>query len=146
MEKNMLPRIWDSFSEMEQMVRNFPALTNNGDFNQKTFVPAVDIYETKEDVMVETTLPGVNPEQIEISVEGGVLTIQGESKREHEIDEKNYYRKEVRSGSFFRQVALPVSVQEDNVSAEFEDGVLRIKCPKSEDKKSKKVNVKIIKK
>ncbi|MFA7314620.1 MAG: Hsp20/alpha crystallin family protein [Candidatus Magasanikbacteria bacterium] len=142
----MLPRIWDPFSEMDNMVRNFPALTNNGDFNHKTFVPAVDIYENAGDVIVETILPGVNPEQVEINVEGGVLTIQGESKREHEIDEKNYYRKEVRSGSFFRQVALPVSVQEDNVSAEFEDGVLKIKCPKSEDKKSKKVSVKVIKK
>lgn len=142
----MLPRIWDPFSEMDQMVRNFPALTNSSELSTKTFVPAIDIYETKEGVIVETTLPGVNPDQVEISVESGVLTIKGESKREHEIDEKNYYRKEVRSGSFFRQVALPVSVQEDNVSAEFEDGVLKIKCPKSEKEKTKKVSVKVIKK
>ncbi|PIR78013.1 MAG: hypothetical protein COU28_03990, partial [Candidatus Magasanikbacteria bacterium CG10_big_fil_rev_8_21_14_0_10_36_16] len=69
-----------------------------------------------------------------------------ESKREHEIDEKNYYRKEVRSGSFFRQVALPVPVQEDNVIAEFEDGVLKITCPKADENKSKKISVKVVKK
>jgi len=142
----MLPRLLDPFSEMENTVGNFPALIHNGDFNQKTFVPAVDIYQTTKDVIFETTLPGVNPEQVVVSVEGGVLTIEGESKREHEIDEKNYYRKEVRSGSFFRQVALPVPVQEDNVIAEFEDGVLKITCPKADENKSKKISVKVVKK
>jgi len=79
-------------------------------------------------------------------VEKGVLTIEGESQREHEIDEKNYYRKEVRGGSFFRQVSLPVAVKEDDVSAEFTDGVLKITCPKAEEKKKNKVSVKVIKK
>ena len=117
----MLPRLLDPFSEMENTVGNFPALIHNGDFNQKTFVPAVDIYQTTKDVIVETTLPGVNPEQVVVSVEGGVLTIEGESKREHEIDE-------------------------DNVSAEFEDGVLKITCPKADENKSKKISVKVVKK
>ncbi|MDD2656679.1 MAG: Hsp20/alpha crystallin family protein [Patescibacteria group bacterium] len=142
----MLPRLWDPFDDMDNMVRNFPALTNNNDFNRKGFVPAVDVYETKDAVVVETLLPGVNPEQVEVSVEKGVLTIQGESQREHEIDEKNYYRKEVRGGSFFRQVSLPVSVKENEVSAEFEDGILKITCPKAEEKKMNKVDVKVIKK
>ncbi|MBI5451992.1 Hsp20/alpha crystallin family protein [Candidatus Gottesmanbacteria bacterium] len=110
------------------------------------FVPAVDMYETKDAVVVETPLVGVKPEKVVVTVEKGVLTVKGESKKEHEVDDKNYYRKEVRSGSFFRQVALPVAVKEDKVSAEFADGVLKITCPKSPQVAVKKINVKIIKK
>lgn len=76
----------------------------------------------------------------------GVLTVKGATKKEHEVDEKNYYRKELRSGSFFRQIALPVAVKEDAVKAEFEDGVLKITCPKAASTPVKKVAVKIIKK
>jgi len=141
----MLPRIYDPFTEMEEMISSLPALRNMSSF-QKGFVPAMDVYETKTDVMVETPLAGIKPDDVEVSVERGVLTVQGESKKEHEVDEKNYYRKEVRSGSFFRQVALPAPVKEDKVSAEFEDGILKIKCPKAESSKAKKVSVKVVKK
>ena len=130
----MLPSIWD----MEGFFPKLPSM--------KGFVPAMDVYETKDAVMVETPLAGVNVKDVDVSVENGVLTVQGESKKEHEVDEKNYYRKEMRSGSFFRQVALPAAVKEDKVSAEFEDGVLKIKCPKSGGAKSKKINVKVTKK
>ena len=65
---------------------------------------------------------------------------------EREVEEKNYYCKEVRSGSFYRQVALPAQIREDDVIAEFEDGVLKITCPKAEPTKTKKVSVKVIKK
>jgi len=69
-----------------------------------SFIPAMDIYETEKDVMVETPLAGVKIDDVDLSIEKGVLTIQGQNKKEHEIDDKNYYRREVRSGSFFRQI------------------------------------------
>jgi len=115
------------------------------DFAQ-TMAPAMDMYETKNDVIVEAPLAGVKPEEVEVTIEKGVLTLKGESKKEHEVDEKNYYRKEIRSGSFFRQVALPVAVKEDKVTAEFADGVLKITCPKATQTPVKKVSVKIVKK
>ena len=126
-------------------MRNLPSIRNNA-IQQRGFVPAVDVYETKTDVMVETSLAGINPKDVEVSVEKSVLTIQGESKKEREVEEKNYYCKEVRSGSFYRQVALPAQVIEDDVIAEFEDGVLKITCPKASPTEVKKVSVKVVKK
>lgn len=108
------------------------------------FVPAMDVYETKDAVIVETPLAGVDVKDVEVSVEKGVLTIQGQSKKEHEVDEKNYYRKEIRSGSFFRQVALPAPVKENDVTAEFENGVLKIMCPKAAPTAAKKVSVTVV--
>ncbi|MBU0597060.1 Hsp20/alpha crystallin family protein [Patescibacteria group bacterium] len=136
---------WDSFEGMDEIFNRLPAFRNMGAM-QKGFTPAMDVYETKDSVVVETPLAGVDSKDVEVSVEKGVLTIKGESKKEHEVDDKNYYRKEVRSGSFFRQVALPNAVKEDGVQAEFEDGVLKIICPKVTPTEAKKVQVKIIKK
>lgn len=108
--------------------------------------PAMDVYETEKAVVVETALPGINPDEVKVSVEKGVLTVTGESKKEHEVDDKNYYRKEMRSGSFFRQVALPAPVLEDKVDAVFEDGLLKVTCPKAEQTVAKKVEIKVVKK
>ncbi len=135
--------MWDPFAEMEEMMNRLPSMQNQ---SMKAFVPAMDVYETDKAVVVESPLAGVNPDDVKITVEKGVLTIQGENKKEHEVDEKNYYRKEVRSGAFFRQVALPAPVVEDKVSAEFEDGILTITCPKAAPAVSKQVSVKVVKK
>src|SRR3989339_565734 len=133
---------WDPFAEMDDAFSRLPALNQS----MRAFMPAMDVYETDSAVVAETSLAGVNPEDVKVSVEKGVLTIKGESKKEHEVDDKNYYRKEVRSGAFFRQVALPTAVKEDEVKAEFEDGILKITCPKLQKTASKKVEVKIVKK
>ncbi|MFH1292487.1 MAG: Hsp20/alpha crystallin family protein [bacterium] len=134
---------WGLWDEMDDIMSNLPSLASQG---MKSFVPAMDVYETDKAVVVETPLAGVKPEEVEVNVEKGVLSVKGESQKEHEVDEKNYYRKEVRSGSFFRQVVLPTAVDEDNVKAEFEDGILKITCPKVTPVKPKKINVKVVKK
>lgn len=136
---------WNPFVEMEEMFSALPAMRQMGQM-QKAFVPALDVYEDANNVYVEAPLAGVDPKDVNVSVEKGVLTVQGESKKEHEVDEKNYYRKEVRSGSFFRQVALPVPVKEDKVSAEFADGMLKITAPKAAPTAAKKIDVKVVKK
>lgn len=135
--------MWDPFAEMDEMMNRLPATMNS---QMRAFVPAMNMYETDKAVVVETALPGINPENVKVSVEKGVLTVQGETSKEHEVEDKNYYRKEVRSGSFYREVALPAPVLEDKVEATFEDGMLKITCPKSEPVKAKKVEVKVIKK
>lgn len=134
----------DHFSDMDEVFNRLPAAFGGGQL--KAFVPAMDMYETDKAVVVETPLAGVRPEDVDVSVQKGVLIVKGESKKEHEVDEKNYYRKEVRSGSFYREVALPTAVLEDKVTAEFEDGLLKITCPKTQPAQVKKVNVKVIKK
>lgn len=134
----------DMFNDMDEVFTRFPVLSGNQ--SMKSFVPAMDVYETDKAVVVETPLAGINPEDVEVSVQKGVLTIKGESKKEHEVDEKNYYRKEIRTGSFYREVALPTQVIEDEVSAEFNNGMLRVECPKAAAAVAKKVDVKIVKK
>lgn len=127
---------------MEDIFKSLAALRKTTSL-YKGFAPAMDVYETKDTVVVETPLAGVRPEDVQVQVEKGVLTVQGSHKKEHEIDEKNYYQKEMRSGSFYRQVVLPVAVVEDKISAEFEDGILRISAPKAAPTSSKKVQIQI---
>ncbi|MBC7242276.1 MAG: Hsp20/alpha crystallin family protein [Anaerolineae bacterium] len=103
---------------------------------------AVDIYETKDDVVVKASLPGVKPEDIEVSVVGDTLTIKGEVKEEKDIKEENYIRKERRYGSFCRSFTLPVSVDADKATAEFENGVLTLTLPKAEEVKPKTIAIK----
>lgn len=136
---------WDPFQDMEEMMKSMVPM-NSSQSMQKGFVPALDMYETKDAVVVETPLAGVDPKNVEVNVEKGVLTISGQSSKEHEVEEKNYYRKETRSGSFYRQVPLPVAVNEEAVQATFEDGILKITCPKAPEAKAKKVNIQIGKK
>ena len=110
------------------------------------FTPSVNVFETKDSVVVESPLAGVDPKDVEVSVQQGVLTIKGESQKESEVDEKNYYRKEVRAGSFYRQVALPAKVQEDKANAEFENGMLKVIVPKAPEMKAKTIKVAVKKK
>lgn len=134
--------MWDPFDQVDEAFNRLPAVNST----MKAFTPAVDVYETEKAVVVETPLAGFNPEDVKVSVENSVLTLQGENHKEHEIEEKNYYRKEVRSGAFYRQIALPTAVLENDVEASFEDGILKITCPKTKTAEPKKVEIKITKK
>jgi len=107
------------------------------------FSPAIDIYENDKEVIVEAQLAGVNPSDVEISIEKDVLTIKGETKREREVEETNYYRKEIHSGKFFRSIALPAQVISDQASAESKEGMLKITIPKAEKNEPKKIQIKI---
>ena len=80
----------------EEISANLPALRGSNNIVSKGFVPATDVYEDEENVFVETSLAGVRPDDVGVSVEKNVLTLQGSSKKEHEVEEKNYYRKEMR--------------------------------------------------
>lgn len=137
--------MWEPFEEMDEMFNRLPALSNANQLS-KPFMPAIDIYQTDKAVVFETPLAGVRPENVNVSVEKGILTIQGHSHKQREVDEKNYYRKEVRSGSFFRQLVIPAPVLEDKVEAEFADGVLKVTCPKAAGSGTKKIAVKVVKK
>ncbi len=109
-----------------------------------SFTPAVDIYQDKDNVIVETPLAGVDPDKVNITIENDVLKIEGTMEHKREVDEQNFYRKEVRSGSFYRAVALPTQVKGSDAQADFDKGMLKITIPKAEEVKPKsiKVNVK----
>jgi len=101
----------------------------------------VDMYETDNDVVVKATVPGVKPEEIEVTVTGDLLTIKGEFKSEEKVEKRNYLRQECRYGSFCRQVGLPAGVDTSNAKATFENGVLTLELPKVEPVKAKAVKV-----
>jgi len=107
------------------------------------FVPPINIYDDKDNVYVDVAVSGYNPENIELDVQDGVLTIKGNMEKKREIEEKNYYRKEIRMGSFARQIALPSEVYGDKAEANFDNGVLKISIPKKEEVKPKRIEIKI---
>lgn len=104
--------------------------------------PSLDAYETANDVVVKAALPGIKPEDVDITLTGGLLTISGETKEETEQNDKNYIRRERRYGSFSRSVSLPEGLNGDKADAKFENGVLTLSIPKSEQIKPKKIQVK----
>lgn len=106
------------------------------------FAPAVDVYEEKDNVVAEMPLAGMDPEKVEITVEDNILTVSGKNEHKSEVDEKNYYRKEVRYGAFSRSVALPKAVKGEQAEATFDKGVLKIVMPKVEEAKPKTIKVK----
>jgi HSP20 family protein len=103
---------------------------------------AVDMYETEDDVIIKTAVPGVKPEDIDVSITGDVLTIKGETKAEEKMEKANYIRQERRYGAFSRSVSLPSTVVADKATAEFESGVLTLTLPKAEEVKPKTIKVK----
>lgn len=126
--------LFDSFDEMD---RGFlPAVRSNDNF-----MPAIDMYEDKDSVIVETQLAGIDPTNVDISIENDILSIKGEGEKQNEIDEKNYYRKEIRRGSFYRTLALPTHVQGDKARAVTEAGVLKITIPKAQAGKVNKITI-----
>ena len=129
----------EPFEEMDKMLSEFtPSMRPS----QMGFMPAVDMYEDKDNVIVETQLAGVDPERVEVAIENDILTIKGESEKKSEIDEKNYYRKEIRRGSFYRSVPLPTHVVGEKALAEANDGVLKITVPKAPEAKPKVIKIK----
>jgi HSP20 family protein len=102
---------------------------------------ALDIYETADSVVVKSGVPGVKPEDIDITITGDVLTIKGETKTEEKVEKGNYIRQERRCGAFQRSVQLPGSLVTDKAKAGFENGVLTLTIPKSEKSKPKTIKV-----
>ena len=105
-------------------------------------VPAVDMYQTDNEVVVKAALPGMKAEDVQLNVTGEVLTIKGEIKQKEEVKEKAYHLREQRWGMFERSVILPTEVVADKAKADFENGILTITLPKAEEAKPKTISIK----
>ena len=105
---------------------------------------SVDVFETDNDVVVKMPVPGIKPEDLDITITGDTVTVRGETKQETEDEDKkrNYYFKEMRYGSYARSVTLPAVVDADKAEAETEHGVLTLTLPKAEIAKPKAIQVK----
>ncbi|MFH1625047.1 MAG: Hsp20/alpha crystallin family protein [Pseudomonadota bacterium] len=107
------------------------------------WVPPIDISETKDSIVITAELPGVDPQDVSVSLVEDTLTIKGEKKQEKEEKEENYYRVERTYGSFSRSLRVPVSVKRDGITAQHKNGVLRISLPIAEEVKSKEIQIKV---
>ena len=103
--------------------------------------PAIDMYQTGDEVVLKAALPGIKPDEVQINVTGDVLTIRGETKHEEDKQDKSWQIREHRWGAFERSVRLPTGVIADKAKAEFDNGILTISLPKSEEVKPKMISV-----
>jgi len=104
--------------------------------------PAIDMYQTDNDVVVKAALPGFKAEDVQINVTGDVLTIRGEMKHEDEQNDKAWHIREHRWGSFERSISLPTDVVSEKAQADFDNGILTVTLPKAEEVKPKTITVK----
>jgi len=138
---------WEPMREMmtlrEAMDRLFDdAFTRPLSLSGVSAMPAIDMYQTADEVVVKATLPGLKAEDVDITVTGETLTLRGEFKQENEQKETSYHIREVRSGSFERSLLLPTDVKADKAKADFADGILTITLPIAEEVKPKSIMIK----
>jgi HSP20 family protein len=131
--KKEMDDLFERFSDWRPSLR----LREKGDW-----VPSVDSSETEKEIIIRAEIPGVEKEDIDVSLENKTLTIRGEKKTEHEENEENIHRVERRFGSFMRSIELPAEVDADKVSATYKGGVLKLKLPKVKSQTAKKIEVK----
>ncbi len=142
----LIERRDDFFNPMRELQREIDRVFSEffkGSRVESAFYPVVDVYETKDSIVVEVETPGMTKDDIKITIEDNVLKIQGEKKLEREEKDRNYYVVERSYGTFERAFRLPDYVDTENIKAKFENGVLTIVIPKKEEEKKKVIDVEI---
>jgi HSP20 family protein len=131
-------------SEMERLYERFFDWTPSRRFGELGEWPAVDVSETEKEIVVKADVPGMDPKDIQVFIDGNVLTLQGERKQEKEEKGENYHRVECSYGSFSRSVTLPAGVAQEKAKASYKRGILRITLPKTQKESVKKIHVKTL--
>jgi len=136
---------WDPFREMmdirREMDRFLQTTLSNQEGMQQTWAIPLNVSETKDAYELEASLPGVKPEDVEITLTNNTLTISGETKAEEEKEDRTFHMRERRYGSFVRSLTLPSAINPDAVEAHFENGVLKLRVPKAEEAKPKRIQI-----
>jgi HSP20 family protein len=132
--------LWTFRSAMERLFDE--AVGQSGSALGTFGSPAIDLYQTTDDVIIKASLPGVRAKDLNISVTGDVLTLRGEVQEEKGTEGTQYHVKERRYGSFTRSITLPAAVVADKADAQFDDGILTLRLPKAEEVKPKTITVK----
>jgi HSP20 family protein len=142
---------WNPFTELERVQREMNRLFNdttgglakNESASLSRWTPAVDIFEAEDEIRLTAELPGMRRDDVRVDVEDRLLTISGERRLENEDKQDDYTRIERVYGQFSRSFNLPSTVDVDKISAEMEDGVLRVHMPKREESKPRQIEVKV---
>ena len=138
---------WEPFRELMEMGRDWDRVFDDNFFRplwsgNGHSAPLVDLYQTADEVHVKAAMPGVKPEDVQIQVNGDLLTIKAEVKQEEERDDATYHVRERRYQSYARALSLPTPVKADKAQAEVSDGILHVTLPKAEEAKPKVITVK----
>jgi len=142
---------WEPFREVESLQKEMnrlfdrlvPTYVGNGEKVGLSFIPAAEVTETPEAVQLKLEIPGMEAKDLNVEVTADSLTINGERKSEIKTEEEGFTRTEFRYGKFHRVIPLPVRVDNNNVTAEYKDGILNLTLPKAEEEKNKVVKVSI---
>ena len=140
---------WDPFNEFRHMQNTMNRLWRGydnrgaGESGIEEWAVPLDVIKDGDDIVVRASVPGVNPNDVHITVENDVLTIRGESKSGSEVAEGNYLMRERRSGSFHRSLRLPDTVDVDGAETSYDNGVVSINFPKMESKKARRLELKV---
>jgi HSP20 family protein len=138
---------WEPFREIATLQNEMSRLLNtvaggNGETTTtRTWVPAVDVWETEDSLVYAFDLPGISEDKISVEFDDGALIVSGERERTKDASEQNYYRYERRFGSFSRTVGLPQGVSEDSITAEYKHGVLEVHVKKPEQAKPRRIEI-----
>src|SRR6266498_2530281 len=137
---------WDPSREMaslqNDMSRLMTSVFGTGNGESRSWIPAVDVWETEDEIDYAFDLPGVPEDQISVeSEDGGRLIVSGERERTHEVSQDRLYRYERRFGSFSRTIGLPQGVSEDSIKADYKDGVLEVHVQKPEQPKPRRIQI-----
>lgn len=116
---------------------NQPAAENDGSEGQLT----IDVYQTENDIVIKSTIAGVKPEDLDVSINNDMVSVKGERKNEEVVENGNYYYQECYWGGFSRSVLLPVDVIPEKADASLKNGILTIRLPKADTTKTKKIQV-----
>jgi HSP20 family protein len=103
--------------------------------------PKIDVVDNENEVLVRAELPGINKQDIDVSLSENMLTLKGQTRREEKVEKENYFRAEISQGSFLRSVYLPVEVDSERASAALKDGILEVRLPKVESAKRKSIQI-----
>jgi HSP20 family protein len=145
MEVNMALIRWDPYRELSSLADRFNRAVGSRERDEEmglgAWIPPVDIAEDKDKITVTAELPGFKEDEVEIQMEGNILTIRGERKFEQEKEGKNYHRVERAYGQFVRTFSLPANVDRENIRARFKNGLLEIEMPKREDARPKQIKI-----
>ena len=136
---------FDPFREItslrDEMNRLFSRTVGDGVSSGSAWTPAVDIFDTEEAIVLRAELPGLGPDDIDIEIDDNVLTLKGERRFQETVDEGRFYRLERAYGHFQRSVTLPQGVKADEISADFDNGVLTVRVPKADEVKPRKISI-----
>jgi HSP20 family protein len=141
---------WNPWKEMVSMRERMNALLSDALLRSDQrednaamglWVPSVDMFDRDDKVVIKAELPGLEKKDINLEINNGVLTLKGERKYDNEVKEENFYRREMCYGKFIRSFTLPAEVDADKIKAEFQNGLLTVEVPKSEERKPKQIKV-----